>query len=658
MKKYHAGRIAALISAAVLFILVLSASAAADHPLRLTQDLEPVCEVTRGENAVFSVEAVGGRHITYQWYNNAGAFGWEYPSVSFPAYADDEIYCVVSSGEESVESTHCAVTVREPSVPLPVPRITVQPVSVNLSYGQSAILSVQADCMGQGAGVELAYQWYSSPLLDGRYAAPIKGATSSTYVIPPSYTPSKLYYICMIHSTNGVDVSQDVCSDVATVYCGDLNITKHPTGETVKPGGKATFIARAEGAVALQWRIVRNDGSFSFFRADEAPSYINGLKVYGVDTDTLVLDNIPASMNGMSVLCVFYADAARTQFKVSNSALITVTAPSPTPAVTSYIPKATPTPSVGKTLLAPSISVRPELVASEDGQIVSLAVNAVDNNASGTYLRYQWYRNSKNSRSGGTAVSGARSASYVPEDPSDGKYYYVGVWATDGSTTSKAAYTEPVLLDASRTDRGVLLAPSISVRPEITVSENGRNAHLSILAVDNNDDTAELDFQWYRNTRNSNIGGTAVSSAHYESYNPIILNGDRYYYVGVWATDGERTSKVVYSEPVLVSKSALRSAVLLAPSISVRPELISSKDGKSASLSVAAVDNNDGTELQYQWYRNSRSSNSGGTAIAGADSASFAPPASSGSKYYYVGVWATDGDSTSKVAYSEAILVN
>ena len=668
MKSFRARRAAVLLAAAVLFILALSVSASAAFPLWITRDLEPTVEADVGETVELSVEAVGGfGDVSYQWYGKAGPLDSTSANIRIPVTSEDEVYCVVNCGEQSVESRHCQVKIRRerPRVPVSAPVFTLQPKSMDLSFGQSGVLSAKATCANEGRGVKIVYQWYASPVMDFRYASPLTDGDSSDYIIPGSYTPSKMFYICEAYSTNGVDESERVYSAVADVYCGNLVITKHPTGESVSEGGKATFIAKAEGAAAFQWRIVRNDGTNGFFRADEAPSYINGLQVYGADTDTLVLSNIPASMNGMNIICVFYADAARTRYEISAAALLTVRPkPTPVPTATPYVPKPTvkPTakPSVLKTVLAPSVSVRPEIAVSEDGRNDSLSILAVDNNSSGTVLRYQWYKNSRNSNSGGTAIAGARSASYFPTESSDGRYYYVGVWATDGTTTSKVVYSEPVLLSAGEPEKSVLLAPSISVRPDVDVAADGRRASLSILAVDNNDeDGVELEFQWYRNTRNSNAGGTAVSSAHYESFNPIILNSSRYYYVAVWATDGERISKTVYSEPVLVSKDSLFDSTLLAPSVSVRPELILSEDGSELSLSVRAVDNNDrsDTELAFQWYRSKVNSVSGGTIIPGAEEAQYTPALPSDYKYYYVAVWASDGVNTSKVAYSGPVLV-
>jgi hypothetical protein len=80
----------------------------------------------------------------------------------------------------------------------------------------------------------------------------------------------------------------------------------------------------------------------------------------------------------------------------------------------------------------------------------------------------------------------------------------------------------------------------------------------------------------------------------------------------------------------------------------VKPTGSDANDGKSwntafqtlqqaltTTLSVAAT----GTGLTYQWYSNSTNSNTGGTAIANATSASFTPPNTTlGKQYYYVQV--------------------
>ncbi len=511
MKKFRVKLLTALIITALLFPMVLSAAAAADSPLTILQDLDSYLNVYANEQVTLNFEVSGGNGaVSYEWYSNAGKLNWSSSSITFTVSSNDQIYCIARSGRYTVQSTTCQLYVTSSSyngytyptatptldntAPVTTPTIVTQPKNTSVALGQSATLTVQATCAWQNQGVALEYQWYSNTNGDMRYAKAINGATSATYTVPASYYSSKTYYVCSIHATNGVDVSQDVLTDVVYVYCGELNITKHPTGETVAAGGKATFISRADGAASFQWRIVRNDGSNTFIRADEAPSYINGLQVYGANTDTLVLSNIPASMNGMSIICVFYADAARTQFKISNSAQLTVTSTTTysstataSPSATSYIPGAattatpTATPSANTTILAPTISVQPEGCVVESGENATLSVVAVDDNTSGTQLKYQWYKNDKNSNANGTAIAGAQSATYTPETSSGSKYYYVGVWATDGSKTSKVVYSSPVAVSFTDTVE-TSPSPSPSATPAIS-SKNSNKSLLSQLAL-------------------------------------------------------------------------------------------------------------------------------------------------------------------------------
>ena len=88
-----------------------------------------------------------------------------------------------------------------------------------------------------------------------------------------------------------------------------------------------------------------------------------------------------------------------------------------------------------------------------------------------------------------------------------------------------------------------------------------------------------------------------------------------------------------------------------APVISSQPTTIQSAClNTSAQLSVTATGS--GT-LVYQWYRNATNSNTGGTSIALATAASYAPPTTSvGTNYYYVTVRGTAlcGTTTSTVA--------
>ena len=48
------------------------------------------------------------------------------------------------------------------------------------------------------------------------------------------------------------------------------------------------------------------------------------------------------------------------------------------------------------------------------------------------------------SNANGTKIPGAESPTYVPDTISGSKYYYVGVWSSDGTTDSRIVYSSPV----------------------------------------------------------------------------------------------------------------------------------------------------------------------------------------------------------------------
>ena len=85
-------------------------------------------------------------------------------------------------------------------------------------------------------------------------------------------------------------------------------VEKPPSPEAVNEWESAVFIARANGAALFVWRIVSSDGT-ALYDAAAAPEYFPGLRVQGADTDTLTLLDIPSSLNGWQVECLFTDDA-------------------------------------------------------------------------------------------------------------------------------------------------------------------------------------------------------------------------------------------------------------------------------------------------------------------------------------------------------------
>ena len=105
------------------------------------------------------------------------------------------------------------------------------------------------------------------------------------------------------------------------VQAAKLKITKSPTGEKVREGGTAKFVAKAENAVDASWHFVSPKNKD--YRFSKIKDVFPKLGVKGGQSGTLELSNIPAEMDGWSVYCRFYSD--KTNFQKTKAAKITVT---------------------------------------------------------------------------------------------------------------------------------------------------------------------------------------------------------------------------------------------------------------------------------------------------------------------------------------------
>ena len=85
-------------------------------------------------------------------------------------------------------------------------------------------------------------------------------------------------------------------------------VEKAPSPEAVNEWESAVFVARANGAALFAWRIVSPDGT-TLYDAAAAPEYFPGLRVQGADTDTLTMLDIPSSLDGWQVECLFTGDS-------------------------------------------------------------------------------------------------------------------------------------------------------------------------------------------------------------------------------------------------------------------------------------------------------------------------------------------------------------
>ena len=134
----------------------------------------------------------------------------------------------------------------------------------------------------------------------------------------------------------------------------EIKITKHPLGETVKEGGACNFTSRADYDESQHWFFIKGD---EVVDAANATATFPGLSLSGISKEKLKLSHIPASLNGWSVYCVFYADDGSA---TSDKADIVVLSQDPT------LPPVTPDPlpSTPKAIdTTPQSSLAPVTVA-------------------------------------------------------------------------------------------------------------------------------------------------------------------------------------------------------------------------------------------------------------------------------------------------------
>jgi uncharacterized membrane protein len=207
---------------------------------------------------------------------------------------------------------------------------------------------------------------------------------------------------------------------------------------------------------------------------------------------------------------------------------------------------------------------------------------------------YQWY-------AGGIAITGATGESYtlIATQPR-GTSITCTVTGDDGYGGSvdftTAAVTvlnnAPVFPDA----------PAITGTPRVGQALSLSNA----IATDVDDDTVTLAYQWHAN-------GTPIAGATGAAYTLTAAQNHAHITCAITATDGNGGSTVATTAAVTVQNTA--------PTFTGTPTIASTpKIGVSLGLTIPGTADAEGdtVTLSYQW-------NAGGTAIAGATSATFVP---------------------------------
>lgn len=161
-----------------------------------------------------------------------------------------------------------------------------------------------------------------------------------------------------------------------------------------------------------------------------------------------------------------------------------------------------------------------------------------------------------------------------------------------------------------------------------------------------------LSYQWYKNTTNSNTGGTVISGATAKSYTPTLSNtGTTYYYCVVTATKEGSETLTATSDvaAITVSEAYVK--------FTTQPTSGSYAINNAASALTVVAATNLGVEPTYQWYSNSSATTVGATQITGATSASYTPSTSTAGTTYYYCIATAKKDGTTVTATSNIVSV-
>ena len=252
-----------------------------------------------------------------------------------------------------------------------------------------------------------------------------------------------------------------------------------------------------------------------------------------------------------------------------------------------------------------AISTQPASVTVTEGSKATFEVTATGIGE----LSYQWYRNTTNDNQNGTPIDKAINNSYTINNATaedNDTYYYVVITQSHGSSTAQ------VTSSAARLTVGN--GASVSTPSDVNVIAGATDVTFTATASG----SGTFSYQWYKNTTDSNKGGTIIDGETSNTYTipkeevTTELNGT-YYYVEVTQNYGGNTNKVT-SEAAALSVTAETK-------ITVNPQPVSAyENGQNVIFNVTATGEGN---ITYQWYKNTTNSNQNGTPIDSATGSTY-----------------------------------
>ena len=302
----------------------------------------------------------------------------------------------------TMAASGCHLTTTFNLVVNPVQTITTQPlVTQDICIGGTITPFTIANSGGLGTPT---VQWYSNNTNSNSNGTIISGATTTTYT-PPTFTTAGDYYYYALVTYSGLDCGS-VASNTALVHVvPDPTVTIIPNTQIICQGTTPTDLAVTPsggvGTYSYQWYdSLTNTAIAGATNASYTPS--------------------TASVGTLSYYCIITQSGLACSV---TSSLVSV-----------------------QVVNNPSVSIQP--LASQpiciNNTPITLTTAFIDGTGTPTY---QWYTNTVNANTGGTAISGATTLSYTPITTVVGTLYYycIATYANGGCGTVSTNIAEVIV---------------------------------------------------------------------------------------------------------------------------------------------------------------------------------------------------------------------
>jgi len=533
---------------------------------------------------------------SWQWTASGGTLSGQGTSSASVCYNSPGTYTITlnvsNQGGNDSESTTVTV-VSNPTISAPL----------TASYCQNAstVASLSATASG-GISSSYSYQWFSNTTNSSTGGTAITGATAATYT-PPVNNTGAFYYYC-VASINPASTGCSVSSAVATITVNPgPTFTTQPQSQNICAGGTLNPLtvasAGGSGTPTYQWY-------------SNTTNSISGGTPVGTSSTTYAL---PTSLTTATGTNYYYC-----QLTFSGSGGCSQ--------VSSAI-------AAINVVADPIVSAPASQSICTGGTITPISVSA-SGGISSSYS-YQWFSNTTNSSTGGTAITGATAATYTPPVNNTGAFYYYCVASINPASTGCSVSSAVATITVNP-------GPTFTTQPQ---SQNiCAGGTLNPLTVASAGGSGTPTYQWYSNTTNSISGGTPVGTSSTTYALPTSLTtatGTNYYYCQLTFSGSGGCSQV--------SSAIAAINVVADPIVSAPASQSICTGGTITPISVTASGGVSST-YNYLWYDASGP-------ISGATTASYTPPSSTGTYYCVVtNSPTTSGCSTNSANATVTVVAN